>query len=391
MQEEKENYKNTSLVPIGSKGLERLRNSNAITEKILMESTLSFFQQFRGELYKTIEINQETYYNLLLKQNNQVYFINNYGNIIKIDIQNGSFLEIKTLYNSLNNKKEVTKDIFYIPNQIYSFYKGGAEIYISNGYEEVFIYRIDDNSLIIKKLNQNIGNTELFDFYSFFPIENLLFSYCNKFHRITHYSQEYSMDVRFIKLFNKDSFELLKHFKAIDDFFYFNLSYSQGYVFAINENGLDEYKGKILKQSINDYSYSFINAFENSWVQDYKILIDNTIICYSNYVFGKNDSLLKIIDSSNNKVIFEIEFKEIIRSFSLSENKSVLALLFNNGEVLLFSIKNHQLEQFRQFHYNELVDTDYEVHPIHIHPPAIFELLKNELIIGNRKQINIYS
>jgi hypothetical protein len=199
------------------------------------------------------------------------------------------------------------------------------------------------------------------------------------------------MDVRFIKLFNKDSFELLKHFKAIDDFFYFNLSYSQGYVFAINENGLDEYKGKILKQSINDYSYSFINAFENSWVQDYKILIDNTIICYSNYVFGKNDSLLKIIDSSNNKVIFEIEFKEIIRSFSLSENKSVLALLFNNGEVLLFSIKNHQLEQFRQFHYNELVDTDYEVHPIHIHPPAIFELLKNELIIGNRKQINIYS
>jgi hypothetical protein len=390
MQEEKENNKNTSLVPIGSKGLVRLRNSIAITEKILKESTLSFFQQFNGELYKTIEINQETYYNLLLKQNDEVYFINKYGNIIKIDIQNGSFLEIKTLYNSLKNKKEVTEDIFYNPNQICSYFKGGDEIYISNGYEEVFIYRIDDNSLNIKKLNQNIGNTEIFAFYSFFPIGNLIFSYCNEFH-FEEYSQEYSMDVRFIKLFNKDSFELLKHFKAIDDFFYFNLSYSQGYVFAINENGLEEYKGKILKQSIIDYSHSFINAFENSWVEDYKILIDNTIICYSNYVFGENDSLLKIIDSSNNKVLFEIEFKEIIRSFSLSENKSVLALLFNNGEVLLFSIKNHQLEQFRQFHYNELVDTDYEVYPIHIHPPPIFEILTNELIIGNRKQINIYS
>ena len=82
------------------------------------------------------------------------------------------------------------------------------------------------------------------------------------------------------------------------------------------------------KVSCRVYSHSFINAFENSWVEDYKLMIDNTIICYSNYVFGGNDSLFKIIDSSNNKVLYEIQFKEIIRSFSLSENKSVLSLLF---------------------------------------------------------------
>jgi hypothetical protein len=390
MQEEKENDKNTSLVPIGSKGLVRLRNSIAITEKILKEGTLSFFQQFNGELYKTIEINQDTYYNLLLIKNDEIYIINKYGNIIKINIQNGSFLEIETLYKFLNNKKVVPEDDFYTPNKICSYYECGNEIYISNGYDEVFIYRIDDNSLKSLSLRQTIGNADAFNYFNFLPVANLIFSYCSEF-QFDEYSQDYTADVRYIKIFSKDSFELLGHFKAIDDFFYFNLSYSQGYVFAINENGLEEYKGKILKQSIIDYSHSFINAFENSWVEDYKLMIDNTIICYSNYVFGGNDSLFKIIDSSNNKVLYEIQFKEIIRSFSLSENKSVLSLLFNNGEVLLFSIKNHQLEQFKQFHYNELVDTDYEVYPIHIHPPPIFEILTNELIIGNRKQINIYS
>ena len=290
----------------------------------------------------------------------------------------------------MNNKKEGSDDIFYKHNEICYHYRDGNEIYISNGYDEVFIYRIDDNSLTTKKLNQSIGITELTEYYSFLPVENLIFSYCNEFH-FEDYSKEYSIDVRYIKIFNNNSIELLKHFKAIDNFFYFNLSYSQGYVFAININGVEEYKGKILKQSIVDYTHSLINAFDNSWVEDYKILIDNTIICYSNYVSGKNDSLLRIIDSSNNKILFEIEFTEVIRSFSLSENRSVLALLFNDGKVLLFSVKNHQIEKFKQFYYNELVDTDYEVYPIHSHPPHIFELISNKLIIGNRKRINIYS
>jgi|GEM_PF-4470439 len=388
MQEPKKNDNTKSIVFKGSSGLARLGNSITITDKILKESEL-LFRQFKGKLYNTITINQKTHYSFLLKQNDEAYFINEYGNILKINFQNGSIIEIKTLYNYLNNKKEGTDDIFYNPNLIFTYYEWDLKIYISNGYEEGLMYRLDDDSLHILKLQQSVESTDAVSYYSFLPIKDLIFSYCSEY-QFNKHTERFTNELRFIKLFNKDSFELSKHFKAIDNFFYANLSYSKGYVFAINDHGIEEYKGKILKQSLDNYTHSFINAFENSWVEDYKILIDNTIICYSNYVLGENDSILKIIDFNNNKVLFEIEFQEIIRSFSLSENKRVLALLFNNGDVLLFNIKSNHLDQFRQFHYNDLIYTDYELSPNHIHSPIIFELLANELIIGNRKWINIY-
>jgi hypothetical protein len=387
MQEKKD--KNTSLVPIGYKGLVRLRKSIAITEKILEKSTLSFFQKFNGELYNTININQETFCSFLLKKNDEVYFINKYGSVLKIDIQNGGFSESNKLYNILNNKKKDSDNLFYNPHLICSYHIDGNKIYISNGEDEVFIYRIDNNSLNIKKLNQSIGNTELLQYYSFLPTENWIYSYCNELH-FDEYSQEYSMDVRYIKIFSKNSLELLNHFSAIDDFYYSNLSYSQGYIYAKNNSDAEEYKGKILKQSVIDFSNSFIDAFENSWVNDFEILVDNRIICYSNYVLGEKDSALRIIDSNNNKIIFEKEFAEKIINSSLSEDKSVLALLFNNGQVLIYNIKNYQMEQLSQFYYDELIDTYYEEIPTHIHPGHIFEITKDKVIIGNRKKIMIY-
>ncbi len=377
MQENIENNTNNFLVPLGSNGLVRLGNSIAITEKLLSESNLLFTKKFNGELIGIIEFNQETYFITIGKNEKNCYFINRKGKLIILDVKKRHFDEISILpKNQTIDKYGLNTTYIYLHDEvIYSIINGNTfGIYdISKKY----YYSYDPKFTLP-------GYTT---FHLLFPVYDKIYGF---YEVSVENEEEFPQYENYLRVYNKN-FDVLYEFRTIDDFYFTKCVYNNEYIYAINENGVEEHQGKILKQSTLDNKHSLIDAFESSWVEDFEILIDKTIICYSNFVFGKNDSLLKIIDSSNNIVLFEIEFKEIIRSFSLSNDKSVLALLFNNGEVLLFSIKNQRLEEFRHFHYNELVDTDYEVYPIHIQPPPIFELLTNELIIGNRKLINIYN
>ena len=64
MQEEKENDKNTSLVPIGSKGLVRLRNSIAITEKMKSVKSIHEMEVQTDALFELIEL---TFVNMSIK------------------------------------------------------------------------------------------------------------------------------------------------------------------------------------------------------------------------------------------------------------------------------------------------------------------------------------
>ncbi|MCZ2247192.1 MAG: hypothetical protein LC111_00335 [Bacteroidia bacterium] len=388
MQDNLENNTNNSLVPLGSKGLVRLENSIAITRKILKDSEL-LFHQFEGKISNTIKINQESYINYVGNINNDVYFINKYGTILKINIIKNVVFEISNISDSYE-KSMITK--FLVPPEIvFSSYIYNNKIYISNRSDKIIIYDLLKEKTQIHNLNQNIEKNNFIDYYSFLPFKNMIFSFCEEF-KYSSIDKDLEWPTRgyYIRIFNKEKLHLKHRFKAIEKFYYFKLSFSNGYLYSINQVGIEEHKGKILKQSLENFTYSFLNAFESSWIEEYELLNENTIICYSNYVFGNNDSLLRIIDSINNKIIFEIRFEEIIRRFTLSKNKNILALLFNDGKVLMYILKNSKLELINQFQYNELIETDYEVTPIHIHPPPNFEFILNKLIIGDRKQINIY-
>jgi hypothetical protein len=374
MQEGKENNKNMLLVPIDSKGLVRLKNSIAITEKILKERTLTFYQHFSGKIYKIVDINQEAYYKLLYKNNETLYLLNIFGNILKIDILNGVVSEIKTLYNYLEKYEENPDDVFYNPKRIIYFLEEN-KMYISNNTSKIFIYDMNSSILINKELNENIDMSHWIEYDTFLPFKNNLFCFCTEWISKEVGSELLYETKRTIRILKKDSQELVHIFKAIDKFYYFNLIFSQDYVFAINENGINEYKGKILKQSIVDFTHTFIDAFENSWVKYFDVLVDNIIICYSNYV-------LRLIDSKEKKIIFEIEFEKEINLISISENKIIVALLFNDGEILIYSFENDHLKKINMLHYNEMIGTDYE--------PVFFSFDSNQLLIGNRKKINIY-
>lgn len=381
---------NKTLVSKNTTDLVRVGNSLKITNKLLSESNFEFSGQFKGVINSKID----------LPNLNHVHysFINQIDNSIILLSKTGELLEIKLTTLEIIKKNEAIKR-YIISNNITDWLDqtvymrhaslSDSNIYISRGNNKLVKYNIYDdsiNEITLSKID-DIARTDTF--YGFIVYENKIYSPTISHPPLDKLEMGEESDKHSISVFSKDPTLKIKSLAGFD-ITYDNLTIVDGLLFAINQNGVKDFAGQILKQDIITGEHKFINIFSDSWIDDFVVIGSSSIICYSKlYINDVLVSKIAILNGIKGTISQSFEFDLGIREIIISTCKTYVGILFENG---LVKILNHEsFKIITEFIFEEIIDTDYSANPVHIWTPHILHIHKGYIYVGNRKELRKYS
>lgn len=400
---EGDNY-NLSVNNVGSNALVRTGKIISITNKLLSENGYPHSIGFRGELNSSIHLNFDNYvyYSFIDRKKRYLILLQEDGKLNLFDLEKKTLLrEVLSLYNCLLSFQSQTilrnKYVFRDRGKISSAFLHDDVIYVSNFTDNIISYNFITNAITVIKLfsesNENVDGE--WECISFSNVNKEIMGFVSNWLLIEAANPTFK-ETRHLNFLNPQNFFATKKIKAVDDFYYQSIKYLNEHIYAVNSSGVDEFTGQILKQNLKDGSYSFITAFEESWVEDFLFNEDKSnLICYTNGLCQDYDSssdntpALVIIDTKKEQIIKKIKFHHEICSMTISKCYKYIGLLNEVGGVIIYDSTNFSV--VTEFTYDNYVKFDDDITPTHISPPHIFVIHFPYVYIGNRKILEIYN
>lgn len=380
------NENNTSLIPIDSTDIVRVSNSISVINKILTESKFEFYGDFKGTMDSKITLlnNGGISYSLICESNDSMFLLYNTGEAIIVDLKN--FIIIKRIqtikeYIFSNEMTDWLGDLIFFHHASLS----DSDIYIARGDHRLVHYNIIKDRVNEISLSKVDAYSVTETYYSFFPYDGKIFSAIVSHPALEELGRE--SEKHSISVFSQENFNRIKSLPGFD-ISYDNLTVCNNYLFAINENGVEDFAGQILKQDILTGEYKFISLFTESWIDDF-IVIDNlNIIGYSNlYQDEVLVSKLVVLDGIEEKIVKSIEFNTVIRHLTVSTCKKNVGILFESGLVKIIDLNS--FKPITEFYFEKIIDTN-STEPIHNWPPHILHIHEGNIYVGHGKELRKY-
>lgn len=386
---ENKNENNTSLISIGSTDLVRVSNSISVTNKLLTESKFEFYGDFKGTMDSKITSlnNGHISYSFIYESNDSMFLLYETGEAILVDLKNFEIIKrIQTIKEYIISNK-ITD---WIGGRV-SFYQASlsdSDIYIARGDHRLVHYNIVKDSVNEISLSKVDDYSWTESYLGFFLYDGRIFSPTVSHPPLEELEQDRESEKYSISVFSQENFNRIKSLPGFDISFD-NLTVCNNYLFAINEVGVKDFAGQLLKYNILTGEYKFISLFTESWIDDFIVIDNSNIVGYSSlYQDEVLVSKLFILDGIEEKIVKCIEYNTAIRHLTVSTCKKNVGILFESGLVKIIDLNS--FKPIIEFNFEKIIDTDYSTEPIHIWPPHILHIHNGNIYVGHGKELRKY-
>lgn len=381
---------NKSIVKTNSSDIVRVENSLAITGKLLSESKFEFYGDFKGTIDTKITSlnNGNISYSFICESNDSMFLLYNTGEAILVDLK--KFLIIKRIltikeYIFSNKITNWLGDLIFFHHVSLS----DSDIYISRGDHQLVHYNIIKDSINKISLSNVDDYSWTETYYGFILYDGRIFSPTISHPPLEELGQDGVSEKRSVSVFSQENFNKIKSLPGFD-ISYDNLTVCNNYLFAINEKGVEDFAGQILKQNILTGEYKFISIFTESWIYDFIVIDNSNIISYSNlYQDEVLVSKLVILDVIEEKIVKCIEFTTAIRHLTVSTCKKNVGILFESGLVKIIDLNS--FKPITEFNFEKIINADYSTKPVHFWLPDILHIHNGNIYVGHGKELRKYS